>query len=113
MPDLKLEPGKSYETRDGSVVRVLCVDANAVTPVICLTGSGALLWLYPNGRQGCVRESSYDLIREHVPAKSWLVSVCVNANGDPICVVGNVVGAIGQFTLIRRGKDFDVEKIND
>lgn len=118
MTDLKLEPGKSYETRGGIIARVLCVDANAATQVICLTGSGTVFWLYPNGRQGCVRESSYDLIREHVPVEVHEYVIKRNGNGIPDFYLPRTVGeqdqrlAIGRIRLTLRGNDFDVEKVN-
>ena len=67
---MKIEVGKTYETRDGRLARVICTDRKFDdTPVVALvTNKGGQEWCYgyhSDGTSYC--NSDCDLIREHVP----------------------------------------------
>lgn len=68
---MKIEVGKTYETRDGRLARVICVDRkfSGDAPVIALvTNADGMEWTYGYNAEGvCSGESKNDLMREHVP----------------------------------------------
>ncbi len=118
MTDLKLEPGKSYETRDGRVVRVLCVDRKHVYSVVALYPDAIVGTWTLNGEKYILNGNhADDLIREHVPAKVVELTVTQNSQTGDWCAdkqgdSGNWEYR-GRIRIILRGKDFDVEKVND
>ena len=67
---MKIEVGKTYETRDGCLVRVICTDAKCEYPVVGLRSlpeREVLNTWTTGGRYDTNEEDSYDLVREHVP----------------------------------------------
>ena len=68
---MKIEVGKTYETRDGRLARVICTDRKSVggTPVIALvTRSDDIEWTCGYDSEGVSPcNSENDLVREHVP----------------------------------------------
>lgn len=68
---MKIEVGKTYETRDGQLVRILCTDAKGKYPVVGLisTTEGEVVESWTSDGQ-LYKDSSNtedDLVREHVP----------------------------------------------
>ena len=68
---MKIEVGKTYETRYGKLFRVLCTDAKGTYPVVVL-GEGVSddfpVMMTASGRYYLDdEEHDYDLVREHVP----------------------------------------------
>lgn len=72
---LRIERDKRYKTRDGKVVRVICVDADGHYPVVVCTTGGHVSKRHADGRAAYGRETHpYDLISEYrEPAECWLI----------------------------------------
>lgn len=68
---MKIEVGKTYETRDGRLARVICVDRKFIgdAPVIALvTNDDGMEWACGYNAEGVsAGDSRHDLVREHVP----------------------------------------------
>ena len=68
---MKIEVGKTYETRDGLLARVICVDRKFMgnAPVIALvTHANGMEWTCGYNAEGVSPgDSRHDLVREHVP----------------------------------------------
>lgn len=81
---MNIELGKTYETRSGRTVRIVCVDAkNRDYPVVGLVmfedgnetsqtfGSDGTYWIDRNN-------NAYDLIREHIPVTYQWANVYID-----------------------------------
>ena len=68
---MEIEVGKTYETRDGRLARVICTDRKQTSdaPVMALvTEKDGEEWCYGYSADGVsAGESRHDLMREHVP----------------------------------------------
>lgn len=102
---MNIELGKTYETRSGRTVRIVCVDAkNRDYPVVGLVmfedgneasrafGSDGACWIGRNN-------NAYDLVREHIPVTYRWANVYP---GDVACH-GSEAIANGSAGVSRKG----------
>lgn len=86
MPNINLEAGKKYKTRDGRIVEVLGVSSRtgvaypAVGFITSGDGSYPMSWRL-DGRGNSYETTDHDLVAEHVePFEAWVV-VATRENG--------------------------------
>lgn len=68
-----IDPAKTYQTRSGLPVRILCIDGPSRHPVIGIIGDGLCCWL-ASGRMSVDGETDFDLIEKprEIEVEFWV-----------------------------------------